>query len=207
MACMSEAPVPDQSLALIEAAGGLLVADDWRALSTLAPQLRQTWETAQVFRTNTEMRLSVLNDLKRPTPDAKYWQATREQDVFLNELVSLSYEYRKVLLQIRRLERQLSGETDEIEREALALEIEHQGWIAEQMSRTAHHRVREIRAWADIKQELEPLLEYGTEDVNAHQLKAMRLRWAAESRLVNEHTPPADAANILGLAQAAMRAG
>lgn len=194
-----------QSLALIESAG-LLVGDDQQALVALAPELRHTFESCQVFRTPTEMRLSVLNDLKRPTPDSKYWQATREQDVFLTELVNLSYEYRKVQLQLRRLARQLDAETDDIEREALALEIEHQNWIAQQMARTARHRVREIKAWSQIKAELAPHLKYGTADVDAHQLEAMRLRWTREAQLVNDHTPIADARNILGLADAAARA-
>jgi len=194
----------ENSLALIEAAG-LLQAEDAKALSMLGPELRHTFETAQVFRTPTEMRLSVLNDFKRPTADAKYWQAVREQDVFVNELVSLSYEYRKVLIDIKRLEKQLAGETDEIERESLELEIEHKQWIGQQMSRTAHHRVREIRAWSQIKAELLPQLKYGDANVDAHQLEAMRLRWMKEAALVNEHTPPADARNILGLAHAASK--
>ena len=155
----------DNSLAIIQDAG-LLAQADMTALAGMADELRRTWETAQVFRTRTEMEVSVLNDIKHPTPDSKYWQAVREQGVFLGELVSLSYEYRKLQLQLRRLQRALAVEADEIEREALALEIEHQGWIAAQMERTAHHRIRELREWSAIKAELEPLLAYGVEDVD-----------------------------------------
>jgi predicted nucleic acid-binding protein len=196
----------EKSLELI-LGSDLLEAPDWRTLAALAPELRHTFEVAQMFRTPTEMRVSVLNDIKRPTPDAKYWQATREQDVFLNELVMLSYEYRKLGLDIRRLRRRLEAESDELEREALELEIGQQHWRLIQMERVARHRVREIKAWSQIKSELEPHLKYGTEDVDSHQLEAMRLRWVAESRLVSEHTPPADAVNILGLAQTAMAEG
>jgi hypothetical protein len=191
-----------QSLSLIESSA-LLNDADQKSISNLYPQLVKTWTTAQVFRTTTEMWVSVLNDTKRPTPDSKYWQAVREQDVFLNELVSLSYEYRKILLQIRKLERDAKIENGDIERELLELEIDHQRWISKQIERTAHHRAREITAWEEIKNELIPHLKYGTEDVNAHQLEAMRLRWMEEAKLVNEHTPPADATNILGLAQQA----
>jgi hypothetical protein len=191
-----------QSLSLIESSA-LLNDNDQTSLSTLYPQLLKTWNTAQVFRTPTEMRVSVLNDIKRPTPDSKYWQAVREQDVFLNELVSLSYEYRKVLLEIRKLERKALIETDDIERELLELEIEHQRWISKQMERTAHHRVREIKAWEEIKSELIPHLKHGADNVDDHQLEAMRLRWISEATLVNQYTPPADAVNIIGLAQQA----
>lgn len=189
----------NQSLSIIEQAGGLLTAEDQQALNALASTLQQTFATAQQFRTDTEMRVSVLNDLKRPTPDAKFWQAVREQDVFLTELVNLSYEYRKKQIELKRLHRQLEAEEDGIEQEALALEIEHQTWRATMMMRTAHHRVREIQNWEQIKAELRPHLKYGDQDVNAHQLEAFRQRFEMEAQLVNQHTPPADAANLLGL--------
>ena len=48
----------------------------------------------------TEVPVSVLNDIKFPTPAAKYWQAMREQNVMFQELVMLSYEYRKNLVEI-----------------------------------------------------------------------------------------------------------
>ncbi len=194
----------DTSLVLIQQSS-ILGDDDLATLAALGSELAHTWRTAQMFRTRTEMEVSVLNDIKRPTTDAKYWQATREQDVHLGELVSLSYEYRKVLLGLRRLERQLAAEQDEIEREALALEIEHQTWIAQQMERVAHHRIRELREWSEIKAQLEPQLRHGTDDVNAHQLEAMRARFEAEASLVTASTPVADARNILGLAATARR--
>jgi len=184
---------------------GLLTTDDSARLMALSNEVQQTFATAQVFRTTTEMQVSVLNDMKRPTADSKYWQAVREQDVFVQELVHLSYEYRKVLLELRRLRRKLETEEDDIEREALELEIEHQSFVAMIMARQAHHRVREIAAWSEIKDQLVPHLKYGTEDVNAHQLEAMRIRWTMEAQLVNEHTPVADARNILGLAQATQK--
>ena len=196
--------MPDNSLAIITDAG-LLADGELGSLVALTDELRHNWETVQVFRTQTEMVVSVLNDIKRPTADAKYWQAVREQDVMLAELVSLSYEYRKTLVQIKRLQRSLESETDELEREALGIEIEQQEWIAAQMRRTAHHRTREISEWSRIKELLLPDLKYGTEDVDAHQLEAMCLRFAAEARLVTDHTPVADARNILGLAATAER--
>jgi len=193
------------TLALISESG-LLAKDDSQQLLALAGDMEHAFMTAQRFRTNTEMRVSVLNDMKHPTPDAKYWQAVREQDVFVTELINLSYEYRKTLIEIRRLSRDLENEEDDIEQDSLRLEIERQGWILTMMSRTAHHRVREITMWSGIKQELAPQLKFGTEDVNRHQLEAMNIRWNNAAQLVNESTPPADARNIIGLAQAAKKA-
>ena len=41
--------------------------------------MRDTWTKKQMFRTQTEMEFSVLNDAKYPTKAAKYWQCVREQ--------------------------------------------------------------------------------------------------------------------------------
>lgn len=186
---------------------GLLSPTDHARLQALAPAMRQSFATAQVFRTETEARVSVLNDMKHPTADSKYWQAVREQDVFATELGHLSYEYRKTQIEIRRLQRRLDAEEDDLEQEALALEIERQRYILALQERTAHHRVREIEQWERLKTELLPHLKYGADDPNPHQLESMRLRWVREAQLVNNHTPPADARNILGLAEAALKSG
>ena len=58
-----------------------------------------------MFRTQTEMEFSVLNDAKYPTNAAKYWQCVREQNVFLENLMSLSFDYRRNEVKIKRLEK------------------------------------------------------------------------------------------------------
>lgn len=191
-------------LQIVEDAG-LLSGDEVSSLQELRAELERTFETAQVFRTRTEMELSVLNEIKRPTPDAQYWQATREQDVMLIELVLLSFEYHKNELETRKLRVQAGEESDSVERDLLLLEIARRGFVAHQMERTAHHRLREIQEWSAIKKELEPHLEFGTEDVNAHQLKAMTLRYQAEVGIISQHTPVADAFNVLSLNVASKR--
>ncbi len=189
----------DQALHIIEGAN---ILDEQRrgVLSDLAAELRQTWETAQIFRTRTEMLVSVLNDIKHPTPDSKYWQAVREQNVMFSELAMLSYEYRKNALEIRKLQRTRLAEDDEIEKELLGVEIEKKTFAAHNMERTAQDRIREIIEWSNIKAELRPKMTFGTQDVNEHQLAAMKKRFQFEAKLVGPNTPPADARNILGLA-------
>ncbi len=36
-----------------------------------------------------------MNDVKHPTPDAKYWQCNLERDVQFQNLVVISYDYRE----------------------------------------------------------------------------------------------------------------
>ena len=59
---------------------------DFHALVELRDELKDTWHKKQVFRTETEMRMSVLQDAKYPTKAAKYWQCVREQNVFFENL-------------------------------------------------------------------------------------------------------------------------
>ncbi len=53
----------------------VLNAEDQKVYDNLLDECRDSWRKRQVFRTETEMRLSVLNDGKHPTPASKYWQA------------------------------------------------------------------------------------------------------------------------------------
>ena len=43
----------------------------------MVPELQDTWQKKQVFRTETEMRFSVLSDNKYGSNAAKYWQSVR----------------------------------------------------------------------------------------------------------------------------------
>ena len=73
----------------------LLDPNDVKAFKEMTAELRDTWTKKQVFRTETEMRMSVLQDMKYPTKAAKYWQCVREQNVFLENLMSLSFDCRR----------------------------------------------------------------------------------------------------------------
>jgi len=171
----------------IVAGASILKQSDFRALDAIKEELQNTWEKVQIFRTRTEMQVSVLTNAKHPTPDSKYWQAVREQNVMFQELVMLSYEYRKNVVEIKKLRRDL---------------IDKKNFIGLNMERTAHDRIREILEWSDCKKELKPLLKYGDNDVNAHQLETMKKRFSYEASLVNQNTAIADKINILGKADA-----
>jgi hypothetical protein len=73
----------------------ILDKEDVNSFSLIIDELRDTWTKKQVFRTETEARISVLQDAKYPNQAAKYWQCVREQNVFLENLMSLSFEARR----------------------------------------------------------------------------------------------------------------
>ena len=91
----------------------LLDPEDVKEFKAMTAELRDTWTKKQVFRTETEMRMSVLQDMKYPTKAAKYWQCVREQNVFLENLMSLSFDCRRKEAKIKWLEKKLETEQDE----------------------------------------------------------------------------------------------
>jgi len=72
-------------------------------LNKIQKNLKLHYQTAQVFRTEVEMRFSVLNDGKYPTADAKYYQAVREQIVHFTNLVFLNYEYNADQIKLKNI--------------------------------------------------------------------------------------------------------
>ena len=85
----------------------LLDPEDVKEFKAMTAELRDTWTKKQVFRTETEMRMSVLQDMKYPTKAAKYWQCVREQNVFLENLMTLSFDCRRKEAKIKWLEKKL----------------------------------------------------------------------------------------------------
>ena len=95
----------------------LLDPNDVKEFKELTNELRDTWHKKQVFRTETEMRFSVLNDYKHPTKASKYWQCVREQNSFLESLMSLSFDARRAEIKLQKLKKKLEKEKDPLEKE------------------------------------------------------------------------------------------
>ena len=55
----------------------MLKKEDNNFLKELKKELEDTHNKAQIYRTETEMRYSVLNDGTFPTSASKYWQCVR----------------------------------------------------------------------------------------------------------------------------------
>jgi len=184
----------------------ILSAEDVQAIDEMREELKDVFIHSQVFRTETEMKISVLKDMKHPTPDSKYWQAVREQNVMFQELVLLSYEYRKRLIEIKKLKAKMERETDELDKELLQIEIEKQEFLSKNEEKTAKDRIREIKLWHSIKQDLIPEMKYSLQDVNEHQLEAYSKRFQAESAIAERAGSLPERINAIGLNDAAQKA-
>lgn len=183
----------------------ILKQDDFRSLAQMREELKDVFLHSQVFRTRTEMEVSVLNDLKFPTPDAKYWQSVREQNVMFRELVMLSYEYRKNLVKIKKLERKLKEEKDDLERELIQINIEKRKFIALNQQRVAKDRIRELKEWHEIKKNLLPKMKYSLKDVNEHQLISYTKRFVGQYMAMKDKGSPSERANLIGQLDKALK--
>lgn len=184
---------------------GLLSQTDLESLNALGEELKNAYAKRQVFRTDTEARVSVLNDLKYPTPASKYWQSVREQMVMLDALAALSFDYRRNETAVKRQARKLETLTDELDIEEVKIDLDECEWKRTAMESQAKDRIRELKMWSQIKAELDDG-SFDSENVNAHQLVSYTVRFANAVAAANPNsTSPAEATNMYGLLQTALR--
>ena len=166
-------------------------------LKELKAELQDTHSKVQIYRTETEMRYSVLNDGRFPTKASKYWQCVREQNVFYTNLRVEAYEYRKLLVEIKKLERNIANETDELELELLEIELEQKMWDKEERERHGADRVREIEHWSRIKKELDDG-SFDTQNVDAHQKESLKLQLQERAKNLTPGSSQGEMINVIG---------
>jgi hypothetical protein len=149
----------------------LLEPTDLKTFKGLVDELRDTWTKKQIFRTETEARVSVLQDNKHPSKAAKYWQCIREQNVFLENLMSLSFDYRRNDAKIKWLTKKVETETDEYKLECYKIDLDEKIYSKANMELVAKDRMREINMWSKLKLEFDDG-SFNTKDVNQHQLES-----------------------------------
>jgi hypothetical protein len=176
-----------------------LEKNDFQQLEQLKSELQNTFEKKQIWRTETEMRISILNDLNFPTKASKYWQAVREQSVFFENLVILSFDYRKNNVKIKQKENEIKKCKDELEKELKQIELEELLYGKKNMEIAAKDRMREIKLWSKIKNELNDGT-FDDQNVNSHQLVSYGQRFVQE--VMNIKNSPnigvAEINNLLG---------
>jgi len=177
----------------------LLTTKSFVTLELLSKELEETFNSVQVHRTRTEMEVSVLNDLKHPTPASKYWQSVREQSVMFDGVAMLSFDYRKEKVNIKILLKKIEVETDELEKELLEIELERKTFILNNMKRSAKAKVREIQDWSDIKsREAAKMSEEDLANVGNHQLISYTRRWINQTIEMGNNGSPSEKQNLLG---------
>jgi hypothetical protein len=175
----------------------ILDKEDVKEFKKLIPELQDTWHKKQMFRTETEMRFSVLSDNKYPTKAAKYWQSVREQNTHFENLVHLSFDARKNEVEIKKLERDIKNEKDPLEVELKQIELEEKLYAKAQMELVAKHRMREVATWSKLKKEFDDD-NFDKQDVNTHQAHSYMLRLQHQKNTITPGTSQPEVFNVLG---------
>jgi hypothetical protein len=178
----------------------LLDPNDVKEFKEMTEELRDTWTKKQVFRTETEMRMSVLQDAKYPTKASKYWQCVREQNVFLENLMSLSFDARRNEVKLKRLQEKLKTEEDPLKRELLQIDIDEKTYSVANMQLVARDRMREIKLWSTLKKEFNDG-SFDDKDVNRHQLDSYHLIMKNKAETLTSGSSQPEVFNVLGQLQ------
>ena len=182
----------------------LLDPEEVKIFKGLTDELRDTWTKKQMFRTETEMQFSVLNDAKYPTKAAKYWQCVREQNVFLENLMSLSFDYRRAEVKIKKFQEKLDKEEDPLKKELLQIDIDEKTYQKASMQLVARDRMREIKLWSKFKKKFDDG-SFDTKDVNTHQLNSYHLTMKNKAETLTQGSSQPEVFNVLGQLQSIER--
>ena len=182
----------------------LLEKEDLSSFKLMVDELRDTWTKKQMFRTETEARFSVLQDNRYPTKASKYWQCVREQSTYLDNLMSLSFDYRRNDAKIKWLEGKIDKEEDEYKATKYQIDLDECKFGKASMEKVAKHRMREIKMWSKLKGEFNDGT-FNDKDVNQHQLESYGRQYAEKARQLTENSSDTDKFNVLGQLQSLQR--
>jgi len=175
----------------------ILDKQDVKDFKKLIPELQDTWMKKQMFRTETEMRFSVLSDNKYGTKAAKYWQSVREQNTHFENLVRLSFDARKNDVEIEKIKRDIKKEKDPLEKKLKQIELEEKLYGKATMELVAKHRMREVATWSKLKKEFHDD-SFDDRDVNSHQAHSYMLRLQEQKKTITPATTQPEVFNVLG---------
>ncbi len=174
----------------------LLDPNDLNTFKGMVEELRDTWTKKQIFRTETEMKVAVLDDGRYPTRASKYWQCVREQNVFLENLMSLSFDYRRNDAKIKWLEKKLETETDEYKLECYKIDLDEKIYAKANMELVARDRMREINMWSNLKKEFDDG-SFDTKNVNTHQFESLAQIMEHKKNSITPGSSQAEVFNVL----------
>ena len=150
----------------------LLDKSDVSEFKAMVPELQDTWRKKQMFRTETEMRFSVLSDNKHGNNASKYWQSVREQNTHFENLMQLSFEYRKNDVEVEKLQYKIiNPNEDKFEKKLAKIEMEEKLYARANMELIAKARMKEIATWSKLKKEFNDG-KFDDKNVNTHQAEA-----------------------------------
>jgi len=167
------------------------------AFKRMVPELQDNWVKRQMFRTETEMRFSVLSDNKHGSNASKYWQSVREQNTHFENLMRLSFEYRKNDVGIKKIQKDIKQEKDSLEKELKQVELEEKLYDRANMELVATARMKEISTWSKLKKEFHDG-SFDDREVNTHQAESYMHQLEQRKATLTAASSQPEVFNVLG---------
>jgi len=162
-------------------------------LEKLKKDLITGFRKRQMGRPRYLMEVSVLKDMKFPTPDAKYWQCILERDIQFQNLMFLAIDFKEKQAEIKekqaiikKLEQKLPDPVTEAKIERTKIQIQRLALQLFIMKKQAEEMHREIVEWSNIINDLRPELKYGEDDPEKHMPESFLQRFREQKRLVRD---------------------
>jgi len=191
----------------LQAVLNVLKPEEAEVVLALKEELTDNWKKKQIFRTETEMRISVLNYASHPTAGSKYWQAVREQSAHFDGLMSVTFELRRNEVKRLRLEKEMREaleEGDELRVMELEIDLDENLYGKANMAQVAKDRVREVSLWSKLKAELNDG-SFDDQNVDQHQAQSYRLTLQNRVAALNANSGPSEIINAAGPLQTVER--
>ena len=170
-----------------------------KELTELKQELKETVEKNQIYRTEIQMRYSVLQDGKQPTNAAKYWQCVREQAAMYDELTRDSFAFRNLMIDLDEAKDKLSKESNEFEKRRLEVKIDELEFNKNTILRVGKDRFREIKLWSKLKKEFD---DGSFDSTNVHefdvQKEAHQIRLENRAVTLTNGSNQAEVLNVVG---------
>ena len=186
-------------------------------LTEIKGELASAFKKLELGRPKYLMEVSVLKDMKFPTPDAKYWQCILERNIQFQNLLFEALDFQEKLAELEEVEAEIeeieSNHTHhnnrKVNAQLMKLDVQRKRILLQMLmlKKHAQERYREIMAWTDLIKELKTQLKYGEDNPEEHMPESFLLRFAHQKRII-EQIGAVDmdgAMNIIGLGQTAAR--
>ena len=118
--------------------------------------------------------------------------------------MSLSFDYRKNDVHIKRLEKKIAEETDELKIELAKIDLDQKNYGKAGMQLVARDRMREIKLWSAYKNKYNDGT-FDTKDVNTHQLDSYHLTMKNKAETLTQGSSQPEVFNVLGQLQSIER--
>ena len=164
--------------------------EDISSMLKMDKSMQHVFEKRQIYRTETEMKYSVLDELRCPTIQARYWQIIREEFSMFNNLMQISFEYEDLNLNLQLSEIELKEIDDSAKGKIYAMkkrnEIKKLQFESAIMRVQAKDYVRELKIWEKLKAILISKGGFDLNDCNADQFETLKQKWENQNKIAKE---------------------